>query len=179
MVNEVSQRWTGQLTLKSHRADVTYYSGVFSQLFQRGEVVVLLPGEALLTVSPSLIHCQHVGVSRTSEHQLPHREVSHRPQASASVRTQEPLRALYTFVLHGAFLCFRIFYQTQPTTTCVCWVALISFSLSPVFLCGPLCVRCCSQCPLLETTGDACYLRNTVCDCEFKITLKAIQKKNQ
>lgn len=64
---------------------------------ERGEV---LPGEALLTVRAPLIHCQHVGVGRAGEHQLPHREVPQRPQAAAFVRAGEPLRALDTLVGH-------------------------------------------------------------------------------
>lgn len=78
----------------------------------------MLPGEAVLAVRSSLIHCQHVGVGRAGEHQLPHREVPHRPQASASVRAQEPLRSLYTFVLHG-FFCLGFFGKKLSNTTCV------------------------------------------------------------
>lgn len=71
---------------------------------QRGEA---LPGEALLTVLSPLIHCQHVGVGRASEHQLPHSEVPQRPQATAFVRAGEPLGALDTFVRHlPLFFCF-------------------------------------------------------------------------
>lgn len=113
----------------------------------------MLPGEALLTVRPSLIHCQHVGVGRAGEHQLPHREVPHRPQASASSRAREPLRALYTFVRHGLFS-LSFFGQILPTTTCVCWAEraapVISFCLSCFFFSGPLCVPCGSHRPLLD-----------------------------
>lgn len=68
----------------------------------------MLPGEALLTVRSPLIHCQHVGVGRAGEHQLSHREVPHRPQASAFPRAREALRALYTLVRHGP-RCFWFF----------------------------------------------------------------------
>lgn len=59
-----------------------------------------LPGEALLTVLSLLIHCQHVGVGRAREHQLPDSEVPQRPQATAFVRAREPLGSLDTFVRH-------------------------------------------------------------------------------
>lgn len=80
-------------------------------LLQEGSVSCLsevrcgavLPGEAVFTVRSPLIHGQHVGVGRTREHQLPHREVSQRPQAPAFIRAQKPLRPFYAFVLHGIF----------------------------------------------------------------------------
>lgn len=57
----------------------------------------VLPGEALLAVSASLVRGQHAGIGRASEHQLSHRELPHGPQASAFIRAHEPLRAFYTF----------------------------------------------------------------------------------
>lgn len=83
-----------------------------------------------------LIHCQHVGVGRAGEHQLPNREVPQSPQAVAFARTLECLRPLYTFVLHGFFR-LRFFDQILPSaaTTCV-RSAVISFCLSRFFLSG-------------------------------------------
>lgn len=98
----------------------------------------MLPGEAVLTVRSSLIHCQHVGVGRAGEDQLPHREVPHRPQASVFVRAQEPLRAFYTFVLHG-FILFTVLPADSTDHHLCLLTALISFcpSCCRFFFCAP------------------------------------------
>lgn len=100
-----------------------------------------LPGEAVLTMRSPLIHCQHVGVGRAGEHQLPHREVPHSPQPVAFARTLEALRPLYTFVLHGFFRLW-FFGQILPTAAATCvrsasvWAA--SSSLGLLRLRGPV-----------------------------------------
>lgn len=64
------------------------------------QVMVLLPGETVLTMCPSFGYSQHGGVSGADEHQFSHSKVPQRPQTAASARTFKPFSPFNAIVVH-------------------------------------------------------------------------------